>query len=118
MSASLRNPRHNGKRPSDDSNTAKGNQRGRKRPKLTEETFQPLLEKKAIGHQNHINGSIAQNGHVVPPGIQRDASVDTTSLAFRRKGTKWADRDNRGGKLDDSVLLVSLVRRGVRRDTY
>ena len=117
VSASLRNPRHNGKRPSDDLNTAKGTQRGRKRPKLTEETFEPVLEKKANGHQNHING-VAQNGHIVPPGIQRDASVDTTSLAFRRKGTKRADRDKRGGKLDDNVILVSLVRRSVRRNIY
>ena len=108
VSASSRNSRQNGKRTSDDLSTAKGNQRGPKRPKITDETFEPLLEKKVNGHGHHINGSLAQNGHAFPSGLQRDASVDTTSLALRRKGTKHLDRDNRGRRLDDKVILVSL----------
>ena len=112
VSASLRNPRQNGKRTSDDLNTAKGYQRGSKRAKITDETFEPLLEKKANGHAHYSNGHLAQNGHSFPPGPRRDTIIDTTSLAFRRKGIQNSDRDVRGGKSDDKVILVSPSVRG------
>lgn len=59
------------------------------------------------GYANHIDGVPTANGHATGPLGRRDASVDTTSLVIRDKGSKKIEREKRGGRSEGSIELVS-----------
>ncbi|KAI9877864.1 MAG: hypothetical protein M1830_002605 [Pleopsidium flavum] len=98
--SSQRNPRRRQRTHSDDSVATR---RPTKRPRkpLAEDTFEPFPDEKTNGHTQELP---AVNGHALPGRSTRDASSETTSLAYRPG--KKQDREKRGGKGDGTVTLT------------
>lgn len=98
-----RNPRRRQRTHSDDSVAIR---RPAKRPRkpLAQDTFEPLSDEKTNGH---TQGSAAINGHAVSGRSTRDASSETTSLAYRVG--KKQEREKRGGQGDGGIILVSIA---------
>jgi len=100
---SQRNPRRRQRTHSDDSFGIRPPAK-RVRTPLAHDTFEPFSDQQTNGHATE---SLVANGHAVAGRSTRDASSDTTSLAYRVG--KKQEREKRGGHGDGSVVLVSLV---------
>lgn len=100
---SQRNPRRRQRTHSDDSFGIRPPAK-RVRTPLAHDTFEPVSDQQTNGP---ATGSVVANGHLVAGRSTRDASSDTTSLAYRVG--KKQEREKRGGHGDGSLVLVSLV---------
>lgn len=109
-STSTRNPRRRQRTGSDDSAILRQNPKRLRRSGLTSDTFIPPPSKKLNGyvHTETVPPPFA-NGHVPDPRSQRDASVDTASLAIRNRGPKKGEREKRSNKSDGSIELVRHI---------
>ena len=104
-SVAARNPRRR-QRTSEDSVAVRPNPKRIRRSNLTHETFLPPDSKKTNGHASHDADTPHMNGHAVEPASQRQANIDSTSLALRHRGSKKGERDRRSGKNDGTIELV------------
>lgn len=100
---SQRNPRRRQRTHSDDSFGIRPPAK-RVRTPLAHDTFKPISDQQT---DRHAPGSLVANGHAVSGRSTRDASSDTTSLAYRVG--KKQDREGRGGNGDGSTVLVSVM---------
>lgn len=100
---SQRNPRRRQRTHSDDSFGVRPPAK-RVRTPLAHDTFEPVSDRQTNGH---ASVSLVTNGHAISGRSTRDASSDTTSLAYRVG--KKQEREKRGGQGDGSVVLVSTV---------
>ena len=105
-SVATRNPRRRQRTGSDDSIAFRQNPKRLKRSLLGPDTFEAPIAKQANGHSQYTNGKPALNGHLLGERNHRDVSVDTTSLAIRGRGGKRVDREKRGGRNHEGVVLV------------
>ena len=100
---SQRNPRRRQRTHSDDSFGIRPPAK-RARTPLAHDTFELVLDQQTNGH---VTESLVANGHGIAGRSTRDASADTTSLAYRVG--KKQERDKRGGHGDGSIVLVSVM---------
>lgn len=102
-----RNPRRRQRAGSDDSIVHRHSPKRLRRSGLSSETSLPPPGKFVNGYASHKDGIPTANGHATDPKGRRDASVDTTSLAIRDRGSKKLEREKRGGRSEGSIELVS-----------
>ncbi|MCJ1475323.1 hypothetical protein MMC13_003985 [Lambiella insularis] len=98
-SIATRNPRRRQRTISDDSVALRPSTKRQKRSLLAPDTFAPLTNHKSNGHSLRPT-----NGHLPATRVQRDVSVDTTSLAIRNRTTKRVEREKRSSKHEDGVV--------------
>lgn len=101
-----RNPRRRQRAGSDDSTVHRQSPKRLRRSGLSSATSLPPPGKFINGYTNHAEGVPAANGHATDPKRRRDASVDTTTLAIRDRGSKKIEREKRGGRSEGSIELV------------
>ena len=111
VGTSTRNPRRRQRTGSDDSASQRHRPKRLRRSGISADTFKPPSNKKVNGYIQHGDSSPLVNGHVHDARFQRDASVDTASLAIRNRVPKKAEREKRGSKSDGSIELVSKTLR-------
>lgn len=100
---SQRNPRRRQRTQSDDSFGIRPPAK-RVRTPIAHDTFEPVSDQQTNGHATE---SLVANGHAASGRVTRDASSDTTSLAYRVG--KKQEREKRGGHGDGSTVLVSFM---------
>ena len=105
-SVSVRNPRRRQRTTSDDFVAIRENPKRRKRSLLAPDTFEAPAHRQGNGHLHHGNGDAVYIRHVSETPSHRDASVDTASLAIRNRSTQRLEKDKRGSKTDEGVVLV------------
>lgn len=103
---STRNPRRRQRTGSDDSTSQRHRPKRLRRSGISAETFKPPSSKQVNGYIQHVDNPPLVNGHVHDPKFQRDASVDTASLAIRNRAPKKVEREKRGNKTDGSIELT------------
>ena len=109
VAASSLNPRRRQRTGSDDSVALRYNPKRLRRSVLSSETFKPPSKNQVNGYIQHVQNAPLVNGHVHETRPQRDASVDTTSLAIRNRGSKKGEREKRAIRSDRSIELVKLT---------